>query len=75
MRFSAAFRGFLFQTPQVGWRYVFWVAAAMYVIGALPFLAFYRGQVEPWNSGAGAVGKNKEKDVPLKDREANSEIN
>lgn len=45
----------------MGWRYVFWVAAAMYVVGAVPYLIFYRGQVEPWNSGP-------EKDLPLKER-------
>lgn len=32
----------------------------MYVVGAVPYLLFYRGQVEPWNGGT-------ERDVPLKE--------
>lgn len=56
------------EAPQVGWRYVFWVSAAMYVLGAVPFLLFYRAQVEPWND-EDKTGK-RPADLQLKDLKA-----
>lgn len=55
---------FLKNFDQEGWKYVFWVAAVMYVVGAVPYLLFYRGQVEPWNDD----GAKDSKDMPLKER-------
>jgi len=52
------------------WRYVFWILFGVYTVGAMMFLCFGSGVLQPWNNTPEIIDtKNQQELVPLKNKE------
>ena len=57
---------FILQETRGQWQIVFYIAAGVYVTGALIFIFFARGVEQPWNkpNGQGLSFRNKSGSIP-----------
>ncbi|XP_072157136.1 sialin isoform X2 [Bemisia tabaci] len=54
------------------WQIVFWMLAGTYMVGALIFVLFGTGELQPWNSPDGMTKQDSKEVIPLKKSKSES---